>query len=202
MTTARTNINGQTRKTLASQLDRLDGILDGLDSALTGAVQEAVEQAVKQAVQAVLTEVLTNRQLQQELQQAAESAQPPDEPRGKQSMTNRIWQATTQGVRRTVRTVKQFSRGVGMAAVGRRRRGCRCRLCRSREDRVDGQDCLPTRKTAGSRSDLVPDELLAFVCFWSWIAEGGDVRSAWPVILPYSPADAVQERVSPRGYPP
>ena len=57
MTTAvRTNIDGQQRKTLASQLDRLDGILDGLDSALTGAVQEAVSMAVKQAVQAVLAE--------------------------------------------------------------------------------------------------------------------------------------------------
>ena len=94
-TTARTNINGQTRETLSSELDRLDGILEGLDSALTGAVQEAVEQAVKQAVQAVLTEVLTNRPLQQELQRAAESAQPPDEPTGKQNMPNRIWQATT-----------------------------------------------------------------------------------------------------------
>src|SRR5690349_14287872 len=63
MTTAvRTNSDGQPRKTLASQLDRLDGILDGLDRALTGAVQDAVEQAVKQAVQAVLAEVLTNRE--------------------------------------------------------------------------------------------------------------------------------------------
>lgn len=41
--TTRTPSNGQPRQTLASQLDRLDGILDGLDAALAGAVQEAVE---------------------------------------------------------------------------------------------------------------------------------------------------------------
>jgi hypothetical protein len=118
MTTAtRTNINDHPRKTLASQLDRLDGILDGLDSALAGAVQEAVEQAVKHAVQAVLTEVLTNRQLQEQLQQAAPSAPLPEPPRGKQSMLNRVWQATTECVRRTAQTVKKFGCGVGMALL-------------------------------------------------------------------------------------
>ena len=116
-TTPRTTSNGQSRKTLASQLDRLDGILDGLDAALAGAVQEAVEQAVKQAVQAVLTEVLTNRELQEQLQQAAQLAPPPKESHGKPSMLNRLWQATTEGVRRTVQTVKKLGRGVGMALV-------------------------------------------------------------------------------------
>jgi hypothetical protein len=116
-TTPRTTSNGQPRKTLASQLDRLDGILDGLDAALAGAVQEAVEQAVKQAVQAVLTEVLTNRQLQEQLQQAAQLAPPPKETHGKPNMLNRLWQATTEGVRRTVQTVQRFGRGVGMALV-------------------------------------------------------------------------------------
>jgi hypothetical protein len=118
MTTAeRTNIDGQQRKTLASQLDRLDGILDGLDRALTGAVQEAVSMAVKDAVQAVLSEVLTNRQLQEQLHQAAQHAPPPDETHGKQNMANRLWQATTKGVRRTVQKVKQLGHGVGMALV-------------------------------------------------------------------------------------
>jgi hypothetical protein len=118
MTTAvRTNLDGQSRKTLASQLDRLDGILDGLDRALTGAVQDAVEQAVKQAVQAVLAEVLTNRELQEQLQQAAQHAPPPEKPQGKPSMANRLWQATTEAVRRTVQKVKQFGRGVGIALV-------------------------------------------------------------------------------------
>jgi hypothetical protein len=117
MTATRTNSNGQERKTLASQLDRLDGILDGLDTALTGAVQQAVEQAVKQAVQAVLTEVLTNRELQQQLQQAAQPASPPEPPHGKKSTTNRLWRATTEAARQTVKKVKQLGRGVGMALV-------------------------------------------------------------------------------------
>jgi hypothetical protein len=115
--TARTNINGQPRKTLASQIDRLEGMLDGLDTALAGAVQEAVEQAVKQAVQAVLTEVLTNREMQEQLQQAAQPAPPPEPPRGRRSTANRLWQATTEAARQTVRKVKQFGRGVGMALL-------------------------------------------------------------------------------------
>jgi hypothetical protein len=70
-----TTTNGQVRKTLASQLDRLDSILDGLADALNGAVasavEGAVERAVKQAVgeavretfQAVITEVVSNPDL-------------------------------------------------------------------------------------------------------------------------------------------
>src|SRR5262249_24621905 len=67
--------NGQARRTLASQLDRLDSILDGLAAALNGAVasavEGAVERAVKQAVgeavretlQAVIAEVVSNPDL-------------------------------------------------------------------------------------------------------------------------------------------
>jgi hypothetical protein len=95
----------------------LDCILDGLDAALAGAVQEAVEQAVKQAVQAVLSEVLTNRELQEQLLQAAKPAQPPEETHSKPSLLNRLWQATTENVRRTAQTVQRFGRGVGMALV-------------------------------------------------------------------------------------
>jgi hypothetical protein len=70
-----TTTNGQVRRTLASQLDRLDSILDGLADALNGAVasavEGAVERAVKQAVgeavretlQAVLAEVVSNPDL-------------------------------------------------------------------------------------------------------------------------------------------
>src|SRR4051812_23301750 len=58
------NLNGKARKTLASQLDRLDDMLDGLSDALNEsvatAVKEAVTLAVREAVQAVLTEMLTN----------------------------------------------------------------------------------------------------------------------------------------------
>jgi len=59
--------NGRQRKSLAEQIDRLDGILDGLadglNEAVVGAVKEAVTLAVRQAVQAVMTEVLTNKDL-------------------------------------------------------------------------------------------------------------------------------------------
>jgi hypothetical protein len=116
-TTTRTPTNGQPRKTLASQLDRLDCILDALDAALAGAVQEAVEQAVKQAVQAVLTEVLTNRQLQEQLEQATQPVLSSEESKRKQGMPKRVWQAATEGVRRSVQTVKKLGRGVGMALV-------------------------------------------------------------------------------------
>src|ERR1700688_1844887 len=59
--------NGSTRKNLASQLDRLDGILDGLadglNEAVASAVQQAVAVAVQEAVRGILTEVLTNPDL-------------------------------------------------------------------------------------------------------------------------------------------
>jgi hypothetical protein len=51
-----TNPNGSVRKTLASQLDRLDHILDGLAEALN----ESVAAAVEKAFAGVLTEILTN----------------------------------------------------------------------------------------------------------------------------------------------
>ena len=63
MTTNMTT-NGQSRKTLASQLDRLDTILDtleqGLQEAVASAVQEAVGVAVREAIKGLVTEVLTN----------------------------------------------------------------------------------------------------------------------------------------------
>jgi hypothetical protein len=70
-----TMTNGQQRKTLASQLDRLDAIIDtlgeGLSGAVSGAVEQAVESAVrhavslavKEATQAILGEILVNPDL-------------------------------------------------------------------------------------------------------------------------------------------
>ena len=67
MTATMLMTNGQVRKNLASQLDRLDSILDGLADglreAVVTAVQEAIGLAVQEAVRAVLTEVLTNPDL-------------------------------------------------------------------------------------------------------------------------------------------
>jgi hypothetical protein len=61
--------NGQIRKSLASQLDRLDAILDGLAEGLNEAVATAVQETVGVAVQAAVTEVLTNPELQRRLRQ-------------------------------------------------------------------------------------------------------------------------------------
>jgi hypothetical protein len=84
-----TNPNGQ-RKSLASQIDRLDTMLDGLADGLTDAVAQAVQGAValavREAVQAVLTEVLTNPAVLAKLQaatQAAQPEQPTDAPKSK-----------------------------------------------------------------------------------------------------------------------
>src|SRR5438067_1174741 len=55
------------RKTLASQLDRLDGIIDtladGLNQAVVDAVRDAVALAVQQAVEVVLRELLSRPEL-------------------------------------------------------------------------------------------------------------------------------------------
>src|SRR5262244_250344 len=99
MTTA-TATNG-VRKSLASQLDRLDSILDGLSDALNeavaSAVEGAVERAVKQAVgeavretlQAVIAEMVSNpdllaaaRTLLTPGTAADVPADPPEPPRG------------------------------------------------------------------------------------------------------------------------
>jgi hypothetical protein len=81
-------MNGPARKTLASQIDRLDGILDalseGLDQAVAQAVREAVGLAVQEAVQAVLAELLTNPALREQLQgPAAPQPAAPDGPANK-----------------------------------------------------------------------------------------------------------------------
>jgi hypothetical protein len=73
--------NGQIRKSLASQLDRLEGILDSLDKNLpdviASAVQQAVGSAVEVAVGAAVVEVLTNPTLQQRLHAASPTASGP-----------------------------------------------------------------------------------------------------------------------------
>jgi len=57
-------MNGRTpRKSLATQLDRLDTILDGLADGLNEAVATAVKEAVVVAVEAVLREMPTNPEL-------------------------------------------------------------------------------------------------------------------------------------------
>ena len=88
--TATIPTNGSMRKTLASQLDRmdqmLDGLSEGLNEAVAAAVQAAVGQAVRAAVQQALAEVLANPELRQRLANGddlaapAAPAPPPQEP--------------------------------------------------------------------------------------------------------------------------
>ena len=80
-----TNIDGPTRKTLASQLDRLDSILDGLSEGLNDAVASAVREAVGLAVHEAVQAVLTNPLLREQLQgPAAAEPAPPDGPANKE----------------------------------------------------------------------------------------------------------------------
>jgi hypothetical protein len=76
---ATTMTNGRGRKSLASQLDRLDQILDclsdGLNEAVATAVKEAVAVAVEQAVRTALCEVLTNADVLALVRGAAEQSQ-------------------------------------------------------------------------------------------------------------------------------
>ncbi|MBL8792792.1 MAG: hypothetical protein JNM56_02700 [Planctomycetia bacterium] len=78
------NRNGQQRKSLAGQLDRLDalldGLADGLNEAVASAVQHAVTLAVQEAVRAVLTEVLQDHRLLAKLH-VEQSVPTPPEPR-------------------------------------------------------------------------------------------------------------------------
>src|SRR5262245_19552822 len=79
-----TNTNGRPqRKTLASQLDRLDGIIDaladGLNEAVVDVVRQAVAAAVQEAVEAVLREVLARPEVLRLLAAQAAPAPAPAE---------------------------------------------------------------------------------------------------------------------------
>jgi hypothetical protein len=82
-----TSSNGRPpRPSLATQLDRLDGILDGLADGLNEAVAAAVKEAVAVAVAAALQEVLTNPDLQRRLR-----AEPAARPGGVGRAFGRLW---------------------------------------------------------------------------------------------------------------
>jgi hypothetical protein len=73
-----TTVNGNARKSLAEQIDRLDDILGGMAEGLQGAVADAVKQAVtvavQEAVRGVLAELLTNPDLMALLRGAVPAA--------------------------------------------------------------------------------------------------------------------------------
>ena len=104
-------VNGKTRKTLASQLDRLDSILDGLSEGLNGAVADAVREAtgaaVEQAVHKALLEVLTNPDVLALLAGAA----PPRQP-----ASARADRAERSGLRGRLATAEAWAAGRARAA--------------------------------------------------------------------------------------
>src|SRR4051794_12796843 len=124
----KTSSNGQVRKSLAEQIDRLDHILDGLaeglNEAVATAVQEAVGVAVKEAVTAVIAEVLTNPDLLALIRASlsnATSARPPQPNR--LWSTVRGWGSTLIGAakaawEKTVSAVKQAAGKVARVASG------------------------------------------------------------------------------------
>lgn len=85
MKTVTTHSNGQTnRKTLSSQIDRLDEILDGLaeglQGAVAGAIQEVMTQVVRQAVQETVAQTLQQVPLAQATVPAADPGTQPLKP--------------------------------------------------------------------------------------------------------------------------
>jgi hypothetical protein len=64
---SQTQTNGRVRRTLADQIDRLDGVIDALSEGLNQAVMMVVEQAVTVAVKEAVVEVLTNPELRARL---------------------------------------------------------------------------------------------------------------------------------------
>jgi len=81
--TTKVNMNGQARKSLAEQIDRLDemldGLADGLNDAIAAAVKDAVGIAVQQAVQVVMREMLNSPELLTRLGAAVPVAAPAQE---------------------------------------------------------------------------------------------------------------------------
>ena len=112
MTTTNTATNGSARKTLASQLDRLDGILDalgeGLNEAVAQAVQQAVESAVREGVhhgvRGALNEILTNPEVLAVLRAALAPEAPvspsPAAPSPGQAQPTSAWGRLKAGCRR------------------------------------------------------------------------------------------------------
>jgi hypothetical protein len=102
--------NGQQRKTLASQIDRLDSILDGFADNLNEAVATAVKEAVAVSVQQAIVEVLTNPELQQLLH-------PPVAPSPTQAPAEASTDGGRGGLGQAVRgTVGRVAEAAGRAA--------------------------------------------------------------------------------------
>src|SRR4051812_24061213 len=95
-TNTTTTNGGVVRKTLASQIDRLDNLLEGLPENLNEAVADAVRgtmaAVVREAVQVAVHEILTSAELQQRLQ-ATLNPKPAKAQRGSITQTVVSWTA-------------------------------------------------------------------------------------------------------------
>jgi hypothetical protein len=124
--TTKVTMNGQARKSLAEQIDRLDemldGLADGLNDAIAAAVKDAVGMAVQRAVQAVMREMLTSPELLARLVAAAPAAAPAQEktPKAKASWKRR-WPAVYKTLAGRL--------NAGRIWCGRRLEGVRCQAC-------------------------------------------------------------------------
>jgi hypothetical protein len=125
--------NGRTqRKSLANEIDRLDGILDGLDEALAGSVETAVRdvvgQVVRETVEATVREVLSNPDLiRSAIAQHAPVATPtPQQPR--RTLKERLKEKLAALCRKAAEKASQAKRGLGITwtwCVEKVKRGCR-----------------------------------------------------------------------------
>src|SRR5262245_59023317 len=125
-----TTTNGQERKTLASQLDRLDSMLDGLSDALNGAVATAVEGAVERAVrqavgaavretlQAVITEVVSNPDLLAAARTVLTPGSPADVPPEPREPPRSLFRRACDGVKAGLAVAATACHGAG-ASVAR-----------------------------------------------------------------------------------
>jgi hypothetical protein len=129
--------NGHTqRKTLATQIDRLDSILDGLADALNEsvacAVRDVVGQAVQEAVQATIREVLGNPEL---LRASLARHAPPPAPVAKRlSLKELLVSAGAQACEKARKAIgwawssslNKLQQGIGLIRRGceRANRGC------------------------------------------------------------------------------
>jgi hypothetical protein len=130
MSSSATMQNGkQQRKSLAEQLDRLDGIIDALDEGLQGAVADAVRDAValavKQAVEAVLREVLARPDLLRAVAaQAAPVAQvaAPAPEEGRKEKASGAWSRAIKSLTASLAwlgaTAKRAGQGMATVAGG------------------------------------------------------------------------------------
>src|SRR4051795_11882711 len=123
-----TNNTSRPRKTLATQLDRLDSILDGLSAGLNEAVATSVQQAAAVAVQQAVVEVLTNAELRRLLHPPAPqpAAPPPPNPppapgkggllQGVLGLARRTWAAARAAAGSAWGRVQALARGAGQIA--------------------------------------------------------------------------------------